>query len=40
MDGWIDGCVDGWVSIGTKEHRENSMGSKKASLDSRKHLIR
>ena len=40
MTAWIDRWVGGWISTDTKEHRENSMDSKKASLDSCKHLIK
>ena len=25
MDRWIDRCGDGWISIGTKEHRERGF---------------
>lgn len=40
MSGWIDRWVGGWISTDTKEHRESSMDSKKATLDSCKHLIK
>ena len=40
MSGWTDRWVGGWISTDTKEHKENSVDSKKASLDSCKHLIK
>ena len=40
MSGWIDRWVGGWIYTDIKEHRESSMDSKKATLDSCKHLIK